>query len=94
MRKLTRRRLAAWVAEESGLSKRQSYEVVGEVLWGIKKALAQGMIVELRNFGVFEVYERKARKLKVPGKGEVQVPRCKDVSFQPGKQMRKLINEG
>lgn len=93
MKKLTRRSLASYVAQESTLSKAKAYEVVGSVLEGISLVLGEGGRVELRNFGTFEVIERKARKIVIPGQGAVQVGRRPDVSFQPGKRLRERIEE-
>ena len=89
--KLTRRSLAAWLAQRSGLSKRKAYKLLGQVLEGIGEALAAGAVVELRNFGVFEVFERKARRVEVPGRGQLQVPRRRSVSFRPGKALREAL---
>ena len=53
--------------------------------------IEQGRI-ELRNFGVFEVKRRKARKARNPRTGEkVDVPPKCVVTFKPGKEMEEKV---
>src|SRR5262249_50743145 len=48
--------------------------------------------IELRNFGVFEVKMRKARKARNPRTGErVDVEPKKVVTFKPGKEMEEKV---
>src|SRR5262249_29849107 len=48
--------------------------------------------IELRNFGVFEVKQRKARKARNPRTGEkVDVPPKHVVTFKPGKEMEERV---
>src|SRR5208337_1760512 len=50
--------------------------------------------IELRNFGVFEVKRRKARKARNPRTGErVDVPPKNVVTFKPGKEMEERIRQ-
>ena len=61
----------------------------------IGKRLAEGGRVELRGFGAFSTRERAARKGRNPRTGEaVDVPEKKVPYFKPGKEMRRLVNEG
>jgi nucleoid DNA-binding protein len=48
--------------------------------------------IELRNFGVFEVRQRKPRKARNPRTGEqVKVPARRVVTFKPGRQMGERV---
>jgi DNA-binding protein HU-beta/integration host factor subunit beta len=50
--------------------------------------------IELRNFGVFEVKPRAARKARNPRTGEqVDVPRKHVVTFKPGKYMEAKVRD-
>ncbi|MCL4139549.1 UNVERIFIED_CONTAM: hypothetical protein GTU68_004182 [Idotea baltica] len=50
--------------------------------------------IELRNFGVFEVKARAARKARNPRTGdEVIVPEKHVVTFRPGKTMEARVRE-
>jgi len=90
-KKGTRRNLARWVAAQSGLSQRQSYAVIGDVLSGIEAALVAGGTVELRGFGTFWVHEREAVTIQVPGKGPVEVDKRRHVMFRPGTVLEQRI---
>jgi hypothetical protein len=52
-----------------------------------------GVTVELRNFGVFEVKVRKARIGRNPNRPEtdVPIPSRTVVKFKPGKEMRESV---
>ena len=55
-------------------------------------ALTQKQTIELRNFGVFKVKERKARTGRNPRTGEtVAVPPKKVVTFKPGLVMKQSV---
>jgi integration host factor subunit beta len=61
----------------------------------IGKRLAEGGRVELRGFGAFSTRERGARKGRNPRTGEaVDVPEKKVPYFKPGKDMRRVVNDG
>jgi hypothetical protein len=50
--------------------------------------------IELRNFGVFEVKKRAARKARNPRTGDkVYVPEKFVVTFKPGKEMEERVRE-
>jgi nucleoid DNA-binding protein len=50
--------------------------------------------IELRNFGVFEVKRRRARKARNPRTGEkVNVPARMVVAFKPGREMQERVNQ-
>lgn len=50
--------------------------------------------IELRNFGVFEVKQRKPRKARNPRTGErVDVASKNVVTFQPGKEMEERVRQ-
>jgi integration host factor subunit beta len=59
---------------------------------GIKEILVDDSHIELRNFGIFKVKERKARKARNPRTGEaVIVPARRTVVFKPGNEMMKRV---
>lgn len=83
------------IANETGLTQEQVYEVIQKSLDMIVESLARGKNVELRNFGVFQVKERKQRIGRNPNRPEqvVTIPSCKIVKFKPGKVMKRLVSE-
>lgn len=90
---LTKRDLVVRIAEETGLVQLDVFTVVQKTLDYIVESLKQGSNVEFRNFGVFEVKERKQRIGRNPNKPEqvVTIPPRKVVKFKPGKIMKQLI---
>ena len=59
-----------------------------------KPTFAKDGRIELRNFGVFEVKQRKPRKARNPRSGEpVFVPAKLAVKFKPGLEMEAKVSE-
>ncbi len=90
---MTKRDLVMRIADETGLIQQDVYAVIQKSLDYIVEALEQDDTVEFRNFGVFEVRERKQRIGRNPNKPEnvVTIPARKVVKFKPGKIMREKI---
>jgi len=90
---MTKRDLVMRIANETGLIQQDVYAVIQKTLDYIVEALDEGDTVEFRNFGVFEVRERKQRIGRNPNKPEdvVTIPARKVVKFKPGKIMREKI---
>lgn len=90
---MTKRDLVMRIADETGLIQQDVYAVIQKTLDYIVEALEQDETVEFRNFGVFEVRERKQRIGRNPNKPEnvVTIPARKVVKFKPGKIMREKI---
>lgn len=92
---MTKRDLVVRIAEETQLTQQQVYDVIQKSLDLIVESMARGETVELRNFGVFEVKERKQRIGRNPNRPEnvVTIPSRKVVKFKPGKIMKEQVTE-
>ena len=91
---MTKKDMAKAIADEMGLTHAQATEVIQRVLDGITETLCEDGRLELRNFGVFEVRERKPRTARNPRTGEtVQVPAKRVVSFKPGRRMEERVGQ-
>jgi integration host factor subunit beta len=91
---MTKKDMANAIAEEMGLTQGQAKEVVQRVLDGITETLLNDGRIELRNYGVFEVRERKPRKARNPRTGEnVSVPAKLVVTFKPGREMEERVGQ-
>ena len=90
---LTKRELVGQIALDTDLTQQQVFDIVQRTLDGITATLSTGRHVEFREFGVFEVVERKARIGRNPHKPEdtVMIPTRKVVKFKPGKRMRETL---
>src|SRR3981081_3051654 len=69
-------------------------EIVQQTFDAIVDTLLVEGRIELRNFGVFEVKRRKARKARNPRTGErVDVEPKFVVAFKPGKEMEEKVRK-
>ena len=89
---MTKKELVRSIAKDLGIDQRQAKTIAPRVLDTVLATLASTGRVELRNFGVFEVKRRAARKARNPLTGEeVDVPEKDVVTFKPGKVMQQRI---
>ena len=94
---MTKKEIVKQISERIGLTQLKTKEIVQQTFDAIVDTLLEVGRIELRNFGVFEVKQRKARKARNPRTGaKVDVPPKNVVTFKPGKEMeervRKLTN--
>jgi nucleoid DNA-binding protein len=69
-------------------------EIVQKTFDAIIETLVEDRRIELRNFGVFEVKCRAARKARNPRTGEeVLVEKKYVVTFKPGKEMEQRVGD-
>ena len=92
---MTKRDLARAVSEQTGIPQTQAHEYVQRILGTVLETLAVEGRVELRNFGIFEVKQRAARKARNPRTGgKVDVPEKCVVTFKPGRVMQQRVENG
>jgi nucleoid DNA-binding protein len=88
----TKKDIVKKIAAKLKLSQVDTKNVVQETLDMIVNVLTDEGRLELRDFGVFQVKERAARKARNPKTGEqVMVPSRKVVTFKPGKLLQDRI---
>ncbi|MDF9867248.1 DNA-binding protein HU-beta [Bacilli bacterium PM5-3] len=84
--------LIAFVAEQTGLSKKDAQGAVDAVVDGISASLKKGDKVSLPGFGSFDVRERAARKGVNPATGQpMDIAASKSVGFKVGKQLKDSL---
>jgi nucleoid DNA-binding protein len=89
---MTKKEIVKWVIDKTGISQSQAKETVQETLDAMIEQIVKHGRLELRNFGVFEVRERKQRMARNPRTGEkVMVPKRKVVIFKPGRIMEERV---
>jgi DNA-binding protein HU-beta len=89
---LTKSELIAKVAENTGMTKKDSGKAVDAVLESITKALGKGQKVSLVGFGTFDVRERAARKGRNPQTGkEIKIKARKVPAFKAGKGLKEAV---
>ena len=88
---MTKKEIVKDISEAIGLTQLKTKEIVQKTFDAIVKTLVEDGRIELRNFGVFEVKKRAARKARNPRTGdEVAIPPGKAVRFKPGKELQTL----
>ncbi len=91
---MTKKDIVRTISEEVGLTQQQTKEIVQKTFDAIIESLVRERRIELRNFGVFEVKPRAARKARNPRTGEqVDVPKKYVVTFKPGKYMEAKVRD-
>jgi integration host factor subunit beta len=89
---VTKKEIVKTISEEIGLTQLKTKEIVQKTFDAIVETLVEEGRIELRNFGVFEVKERAARKARNPRTGDrVDVPKKYVVTFKPGKEMEEKV---
>lgn len=89
---MTKKELVKSISELLGLPQQQVKGIVQKLLESVIETLAEEGRVELRNFGVFEVKNRKPRHARNPKTGEkVPIPARSVVTFKPGKEMEDRV---
>jgi nucleoid DNA-binding protein len=90
---MTKRDLVVRIAEETGLVQQDVQVVLQKALDYITEGLAKNETIEFRNFGVFEVRERKPRIGRNPNRPDqvVTIPARRVVKFKPGKVMKEKV---
>lgn len=91
---MTKKEIVKTISDACQLTQLQTKEIVQRTFDAIVETLVEEKRIELRNFGVFEVKKRAARKARNPRTGDkVYVPEKYVVTFKPGKEMEEKVRE-
>lgn len=89
---VTKRDFVVQISYKIGAKQLVVRDALDQFLDRVVDTLAEGKRIELRNFGVFEVVQRKAKKGRNPKTGEVvPIPARKAVKFTPGRIMKQKV---
>jgi nucleoid DNA-binding protein len=89
---VTKKEIVKQISDRANLTQLKTKEIVQWTFDAIVETLIEEGRIELRNFGVFEVKRRKARKARNPRTGaKVDVEPKNVVTFQPGKEMEEKV---
>ena len=92
MATVTKKELVNRIAERTGQTKVVTKDLIQMFLDEIINELGKGNRLEFREFGVFEIKERAARRAQNPRTLEkVSVPAKKVVKFKVGRLMKELV---
>lgn len=89
----TKKKLITAIALEKQIHASDVRHVIQAFLDKMTESLKQGERLEFRDFGVFEVVERKQKIGRNPKRADepILIPARYAVKFTPGKKMRELI---
>ncbi len=90
--KITLKHLAAALAEEHQLTKRQGVELLTGLVTMITKHLKKGEKIRIAGFGMLQVRKRPARMGRNPATGEaIKIKASKKVAFRPAKELKMAV---
>lgn len=90
---MTKKKLIHSISQDKGIHPNDVRHVVQAFLDKMTDCLTNGDRLEFRDFGVFEVVERKQKIGRNPKNASVPIviPARPAVKFTPGKRMKKMI---
>ena len=95
MSTMTKKKLINLISQENDIHPNDVRKVIQSFLNEMTNCLSKGHRLEFRDFGVFEVVERKQKIGRNPKNATIPIviPARNAVKFTPGKKMRQLIEE-
>jgi len=90
---MQRKEIAEAIARKLKITDLLAKQIVKEVFSSIIDTVIKEGRLEMRNFGVFSIRERKPRKARNPKTGaEVLLPARKVMVFKPGYNVKKKLS--
>jgi DNA-binding protein HU-beta len=91
-RPVTLKHLAARLAADHEMSKRQGEAILGDLVTLITKHLKKGERIRIAGFGILQVRTRAARMGRNPATGEaIKIKASKKVAFRPAKHLKMAV---
>ncbi|MGE3147589.1 MAG: HU family DNA-binding protein [Pseudorhodoplanes sp.] len=89
---ITLKHLAAQLAEDHQVSKRQGQEMLTDLVALITKHLKKGERIRLTGLGILQVRKRPARMGRNPATGEaIKIKASKKVAFRASKELKMAV---
>jgi DNA-binding protein HU-beta len=89
---VTLKHLAANVAENHELSKKQAEGILGNMVELVVKHLKKGDRIRIGGLGILQVRKRAARMGRNPATGEpIQIKASKKVAFRAAKELKEAV---
>ncbi len=86
------KQLAAGLAENHEMPKRQVEAILGELVDTCAGHLKKGIKIRMNGLGIFQVRARPARLGRNPATGEqIQIKASKKVAFRPAKELKEAV---
>ncbi len=89
---ITLKHLAAALAEEHELSKKQAEAILGDLVTRVTKHLKKGERIRIVGLGILQVRKRAARMGRNPATGEaIKIKASKKIAFRAAKDLKEQI---
>lgn len=89
---VTLRHLAAALAEDHDMSKKQAEEILTGLVGRITRHLKKGDRIRIVGLGILHVRKRAARTGRNPATGEpIQIKASKKVAFRAAKELKEAV---
>jgi DNA-binding protein HU-beta len=89
---VTLKHLAAALAEDHEMPRKQAEAVLGDLVTLTTKHLKKGNKIRLTGIGVLQVRKRPARMGRNPATGEaIKIRASKKVAFRPAKELKEAV---
>ncbi len=90
--RITLKHLAATIAEEHQITKKQGEAMLNDLVALITKHLKKGERIRLTGLGILQVRKRAARMGRNPATGEaIKIKASKKVAFRPAKELKEAV---
>lgn len=95
MQTITKKYLVQAISRKLGIHPNEVRKIIQSFLEEITGALAKGDRLEFRDFGIFEIVNRKQKIGRNPKNAKIPIiiPARKAVKFSAGKKMKKLVEK-
>ncbi|MGR3973256.1 MAG: HU family DNA-binding protein [Candidatus Rhabdochlamydia sp.] len=92
---MTKRELIANISQKQGINPYEVRDIIQAFLEEMAESLGNKKRLEFRDFGVFELVERKQKIGRNPKQADVAIviPARYAVKFTPGKRLKQLVEK-
>jgi DNA-binding protein HU-beta len=89
---VTLKHLAAAIAEQHEIAKKQSEEILNDAIGLVTKHLKKGDRIRIAGLGILQVRKRAARLGRNPATGEqIKIKASKKVAFRASKDLKEAV---
>jgi DNA-binding protein HU-beta len=89
---ITIKNIAAKLAEDHEMSKKQSEAILGDMVSQVVRHLKKGDRIRIAGLGILQVRKRAARMGRNPATGEpIQIKASKKVAFRASKELKEAV---
>lgn len=89
---ITLKHLAAAIAEDQDMSKKQAESILSDTVALITKHLKKGERIRIVGLGILQVRKRAARMGRNPATGQpIQIKASKKVAFRAAKELKEAV---